>query len=134
MERIDVVKVLEELALANLGEVKFKSWEALTLAISTLQSILSYEGKGMPEKKEHEQDCQYGQTGVCDCLSAYYYNQAIDDCKLWLQARMPSVEEIADTIMKTSKISILNYKNVYQDFENISIAISALLKERLGER
>jgi hypothetical protein len=51
-----------------------------------------------------------------------------------IEGMVPSNEELADIIMKTSKITILDYKDVYQDFENITLAIrQAILTNFKGE-
>jgi hypothetical protein len=117
----NAVKVLEDIKgyvciYPLLENSRDKTQQGIDTAISVLQSLLSYEGKGMPEKK----DGLHPMHSLRDIHDGY--NQAIDDCRLWLQARMPSDLEIEKVLLQFGGDYV----------KDKATAISALLKERLG--
>ena len=112
------------------GERTDKMLSALTLAISVLQSLLSYEGKGMPEEKPRVNDFEF--VGA---------NEMRQQFILWLQARMPSEDDLYKVVeAQLSFEAICPHGNPEGDCScrnmsesrRISHSISALLIERLG--
>jgi hypothetical protein len=126
--------------------------EATDILINLAQSLLSYEGNGMPEKLEEYTDDHNKTNGIyshSENGKRYFdidYNQGHNACRqqfiLWLQARMPSeldIEKIVKSLEKDEHteedISDMEARGIWsynKGLKDIAQSISALLKERLG--